>query len=47
MFKELVHDSSAAVSVIEQEVDERVAHAIFDLQDPDIIMNLRKNNGKV
>ncbi len=41
IFKELVHDSSAAVSTIEQKVDERVdervAEAIVELQDPEII----------
>ena len=47
MFKELVRDSSAAVPTIEQKVDERVAEAIIELQDPEIIMDLRKNNGKV
>ena len=48
MFKELVHDSSAAASGIEQKVDERVAEALVrDLQDPEIIIDLRRNNGKV
>jgi len=47
MFKELVHDSSAATSAIEQSVDDRVAKAVVELQDPDIITDLRRNNGKV
>lgn len=47
MFKELVHDSSAAACSVEQQVDERVAQAISEVDDPEIIMDLRKNNGKV
>ena len=47
MFKELVHDSSAAACTIEQQADERVAKAIVELQDPELIMDLRKNNGKI
>lgn len=45
MFKELVHDSSAAIYTIEQQVDERVAKATS--RSWDIIMDLRKNNGIV
>ena len=47
MFKELVHDSSAATSIFEQAVDERVAKALLELEDPEVIIDLRKNNGKV
>ena len=47
MYKELVHDSSAATSIVEQVIDERVAEVIAEVQDPEIILDLRKNNGKV
>lgn len=47
MFRELVHDNSAAASAIEQAVDDRVAKAIMELDDPDVIIDLRKNNGKI
>lgn len=32
---------------MEQSVDERVAEAIVEVQDPEIIMDLRNNNGIV
>ena len=47
MYKELVHDSSAATSIVEQVIDERVAEVIAEVQDPEIILDLRKNNGRV
>ena len=47
MYKELVHDSSAATSIVEHVIDERVAEVIAEVQDPEIILDLRKNNGKV
>jgi hypothetical protein len=47
MYKELIHDNSAASSLIEQGVDERVAKAVMELEDPDVVIDLRKNNGKV
>ena len=47
MYKELVHDSSTATSIVEQVIDERVAEVIAEVQDPEIILDLRKNNGKV
>ena len=46
MYKSLVHDSSAASSAVEQKIDDRVAEAILELQDPEII-DLRRLNGKV
>ena len=46
-YKQLVHDSSASASAIQQVVDDRVAEAILDTQDPEIILDLRKRNGKV
>ncbi len=42
--KVLIHDNSAAASAIEQAVDERVAKAIIDLDDPEIVI---VNNGRV
>ena len=47
MFKELVHDSSAASTLCELAVDDRVAKAILELEDPEVIIDLRRNNGKV
>ena len=47
MYKSLVHDSSAASSAVEQKIDDRVAEALLELQDPEIIIDLRKQNGKV
>ena len=47
MYKQLVHDSSASASAIQQVVDDRVAEAILDAQNPEIILDLRKRNGKV
>lgn len=38
MFKQLVHDSSAASSIVEQADYERVAKAIVELEDPEIII---------
>ena len=46
MYKSLVHDSSAASSTIEQKIDDRVAEAILEPQDPEII-DLRRLNEKV
>lgn len=47
MFKQLVHDSSASASAIQQVIDDRVSEAILDAQDPEIILDLRKQNGVV
>ena len=47
MCKSLVHNSSAASSAVEKTIDDRVAKAILELQDPEIIIDLRKQNGKV
>ena len=47
MYKSLVHDSSAASSAVEQKIDDRVAEAVLELQDSEIIIDLRRLNGKV
>ena len=45
MYKSLVHDSFAASSAVEQKIDDRVAEAILEPQDPEII-DLRRLNEK-
>ena len=47
MYKDLVHDSSVASSAHELAMEERITQAIMELEDPEIILDLRKNNGKV
>ena len=47
IYKSLVHDSSAATTADEQKLDDRVAQAIVELQDPEIAIDLRKLNGRV
>ena len=46
MFRDLVHDSSSARTSEEATVDERVALALLNADDTDIILDLRKLNGK-
>lgn len=46
IYRTLLNDSSAAVSSDQAAVDERVAQALLELDDPDIIMDLRRFNGK-
>ena len=47
VYKYLIHDCSAASTVHEVAMEERIAQAIMELEDPEIILDLRKNNGKV
>lgn len=47
LYKDLIHDCSAPSSTNEYAMDERVTRAIIELENPDIILDLRKNNGKV
>jgi len=42
IYKSLMGDCSAAVSADEREVDDRVAEALFQLNDPEFIYDLRK-----
>ncbi len=42
MYKQLVHDPSASASALQQVIDDRVAEAILDSQDPEIILDLFK-----
>ena len=46
MLKEMVHDSSATSNLCEQGVDERAAKSILELEDSEVIIDLR-NNGKI
>ena len=46
-YRTLINDESAASSAAEAQLDERVARAIFDVNDPEIILDLRRQNGQV
>ena len=41
MYKMLLHDRSSASNSSEKGVDERVAKAILEMDDPEIILDLR------
>ena len=45
IYKSLMGDCSAAASIAEKGVDDRVAEALFNLDDPDFIYDLRQLNG--
>ena len=47
IYKTLLHDSSSASNSFEKGVDEQVAKAILEMDDPDIILDLRQTNGHV
>ena len=47
IYRTLVSDGSLASSSAEAEVDQCVAKAIVDLNDPEIVLDLRSMNGKV
>lgn len=40
IYKSLMGDCSAAASIAEKSVDDRVAEALFNLDDPDFIYDL-------
>ena len=46
MFRSLLHDESAPVSYNEGLVDERLGRCMLSMDDPEIIPDLRKLNGK-
>ena len=46
IFRSLVHDESAPSSHVEAEVNDRLAKYLLDMDDPDIVLDLRKLNGK-
>ena len=46
IFRTLVHDDSAASSHIEAAVDDRLAKYLLNLDDPDIVLDMRKLNGR-
>ena len=45
MFKCLVNDHSSASCEAEEEVDDRVSQALLELDDPQIALDLREQNG--
>ena len=47
LYKDLIHDCSAASTAHELAMEEGIAQAIMELEDPEIILDLQKNNGKV
>ena len=47
MYRTLLNDGSAAITSDQAAVDERVAQALLEVDDPDIIIDLRRFNGKV
>ena len=46
IYRDLTDDSSASESMLQREVDERVAKAVLAVESPDIMLDLRKLNGK-
>ena len=46
IYRTLLQDGSAAQYSSEAAVDERVAKAVLQLDDPQIVMDLRRMNGK-
>ena len=46
VYQELMRDSCAARTAAEAEIDNRVAAALLDVNDPDVILDLRKLNGR-
>lgn len=47
IFRTLLHDESASTSATEAKVDKRLAMCQLDMDDPDIILDMKKNNGQV
>ena len=45
IYKSLVGDASSSNCVVEKEIDERVSKALIDLDDPNIVLDLREMNG--
>ena len=45
IYHDLTEDSSSAPTLAQKEVDERVAKAVLMLEDPEILLDLRKLNG--
>ncbi len=46
IYRDLTDDFSTASSVLQKEVDERVAKVVLAVECPDIMLDLRKLNGK-
>lgn len=47
IYRTLLNDGTSAACSAEAQVDERVAQAVIDLDDPEIVLDLRQMNGKV
>ena len=45
IYRSLLNDEAASSSATEAKIDERVAQAVISINDPDIILDLRKANG--
>ena len=46
MLHTLIHDESSASLATEAAIDEQVAMCLLDMDDPDVVLDLRKFNGK-
>jgi hypothetical protein len=46
IYRTHLHDSSSSDCPGQAEVDERIANAILQLDDPEIVLDLRQMNGK-
>ena len=46
IYRTLLNDGSQTSCSVEAEVDERVAKAVVNLDDPEIVLDLRSTNGK-
>ena len=45
IYSSLLNDEAASSSAIEAKIDKRVAQAVISINDPDIILDLKKANG--
>ena len=45
IYRSLLNDEAASSSATEAKIDERVAQAVISINDPDMILDLRKANG--
>ena len=45
IYRSLLNDEAASSSAIEAKIDKRVAQAVISINDPDIILDLKKANG--
>ena len=45
IYRTLLNDEAASSSATVAKIDERVAQAVISINDPDIVLDLRKANG--